>query len=231
MDKEKAIPAHETGMSANGTSRKTPHKQYQVTPAADSLVRMYTGRLTHHKRPAITREGFMNHLRTVVRHKELVMIGCFRVGLYRQGLLHDLSKFAPTEFLVGARYFQGNRSPNNAEREDIGYSSSWLHHKGRNRHHFEYWTDYSMKTKKLMPVPMPDEYIYEMFCDRVAASKIYKKNDYNDRCPLEYFLNGKNTRLIDPTTEEKLEHLLTILAEKGEEAAFEHIRNCRKNRR
>ena len=68
---------------------------------------------------------------------------CFRAGMYKQGLLHDLSKYAPVEFLVGCKYYQGDRSPNNAEREDTGISKSWLHHKGRNKHHFEYWVDYA----------------------------------------------------------------------------------------
>lgn len=228
MDKEKAIPAHETGMSTNGTSRKSPHKQYQVTPAADSQVRMYTGRLTHHKRPAITREGFMNHLRTVVRHKELVMIGCFRVGLYRQGLLHDLSKFSPTEFLVGARYFQGNRSPNNAEREDIGYSSSWLHHKGRNRHHFEYWVDYNLRGKDgespLVPVKMPGRFVVEMLMDRIAASKVYLGDAYTDKSPLGYFDGGRARKFMHPETAALLEKLLRMLAEKGEDYTFSYIR-------
>ncbi len=228
MDKEKAIPAHETGMSTNGTSRKSPHKQYQVTPAADSQVKMYTGRLTHHKRPAITREGFMNHLRTVVRHKELVMIGCFRVGLYRQGLLHDLSKFSPTEFLVGARYFQGNRSPNNAEREDIGYSSSWLHHKGRNRHHFEYWVDYNLRGKDgespLVPVKMPGRFVVEMLMDRIAASKVYLGDAYTDKSPLGYFDGGRARKFMHPETAALLEKLLRMLAEKGEDYTFSYIR-------
>ena len=228
MDKEKVIPAHETGMSANETSRKSPHKQYQVTPAADSQVRMYTGRLTHHKRPAITREGFMNHLRTVVRHKELVMIGCFRVGLYRQGLLHDLSKFSPTEFLVGARYFQGNRSPNNAEREDIGYSSSWLHHKGRNRHHFEYWVDYNLRGKDgespLVPVKMPGRFVVEMLMDRIAASKVYLGDAYTDKSPLGYFDGGRARKFMHPETAALLEKLLRMLAEKGEDYTFSYIR-------
>ena len=77
------------------------------------------------------------HFCTINHHKMLVMKGCFKVGLYRQGLLHDLSKYSPTEFLVGCKYFQGNMSPNNAEREDKGYSAAWLHHKGRNKHHME----------------------------------------------------------------------------------------------
>ena len=73
------------------------------------------------------------HLRTITHHKILVMKGCFKLGLYRQGLLHDMSKYSPAEFLVGCRYYQGTRSPNNAEREAKGYSSAWLHHKGRNK--------------------------------------------------------------------------------------------------
>ena len=87
------------------------------------------------------------HFKTITRHKLLVMKYCFRIGLYKQGLLHDLSKYSPTEFLVGCRYYQGTRSPNNAEREDIGVSTSWLHHKGRNKHHFEHW-DYFLKSKE-----------------------------------------------------------------------------------
>ena len=83
------------------------------------------------------------HFKTITRHKLLVMHYCFRAGMYKQGLLHDLSKYAPVEFLVGCKYYQGDRSPNNAEREDTGISKSWLHHKGRNKHHFEYWVDYA----------------------------------------------------------------------------------------
>ena len=92
------------------------------------------------------------------------MKGCFAVGLYRQGICHDLSKYSWTEFRVGAKYYQGNRSPNNAEREDIGYSSAWLHHKGRNRHHYEYWVDYSTQSIEggMAPVPMPRKYVAEM---------------------------------------------------------------------
>ena len=86
------------------------------------------------------------HLRTILHHKNLVRKGCFKVGLYKQGIMHDWSKYTPTEFLVGCRYYQGTASPNNAERADKGYSSAWLHHKGRNKHHLEYWIDYAADT-------------------------------------------------------------------------------------
>ena len=90
----------------------------------------------------------IRHFQTITKHKIYVMRECFRVGLYRQGFLHDLSKYSWTEFRIGCRYYQGTRSPNNAEREEKGYSSSWLHHKGRNKHHYEYWIDYNVNAGK-----------------------------------------------------------------------------------
>lgn len=175
--------------------------------------------------------NFLGHLKTVTTHRHLVMKHCFRAGIPLNGLLHDLSKFSPTEFIPGVLYFQGTRSPNEREREITGYSKAWMHHKGRNRHHFEYWTDYNIKTKKLEPVRMPDKYIFEMFCDRVAASKTYNKEKYNDSCPLEYFLRAKHKRMIHEETCRKLEFLLRLLADKGEDATFRFIRRqVRKNK-
>lgn len=178
------------------------------------------------------------HFKTVTRHKIEVMKGCFAVGLYAQGLMHDLSKYSPQEFLVGAKYYQGDRSPNNAEREEKGYSSSWLHHKGRNKHHFEYWIDYCGDLGKpdvdpLQPAPMPDKCIIEMFMDRIAASKIYNGEAYTDRDPLTYFERGKGnlSRLIHPDTSRKLWGLLRMLAQKGERVTFAYIRHKLKSGR
>ena len=169
------------------------------------------------------------HFLTVEGHRHMVMKHCFKAGIIWRGLVHDLSKFSPTEFIPGVLYYQGNRSPNEKEREETGCSKAWMHHKGRNRHHFEYWTDYSPVTKKLEPVKMPDVYIFEMFCDRVAASKIYNKENYTDNMPLAYFLRAKHRRIIEKETALKLEFLLTMLDEKGEDATFRYIRRqlCR----
>ena len=165
------------------------------------------------------------HFKTITYHKYLVMQGCFKVGLYKQGLLHDFSKYTPSEFIVGAKYYQGNRSPNNAEREDIGYSSAWLHHKGRNKHHYEYWIDYSEAVEDgLVPVPIPDRYLVEMFMDRVAASKVYNGKKYTDKSPLEYYELGKGIRMLHKKSKKKLEFLLHMLAEKGEDYTFRYIR-------
>ena len=167
------------------------------------------------------------HLKTINHHKALVMKQCFQVGLYKQGLLHDLSKYSPTEFLVGCKYYQGTRSPNNAEREATGYSRAWLHHKGRNKHHYEYWLDYSVDPGEgIVGQKMPVKYVVEMFMDRVAASKNYQGENYNNTHPLEYYDHGaaKLGKMIHPDTARLLRSLLVMLAEKGEEKTFQYIR-------
>lgn len=166
------------------------------------------------------------HFKTITYHKYLVAQSCFQVGLYRQGLFHDLSKYSPTEFMAGVRYYQGTRSPNNAEREANGYSAAWMHHQGRNRHHYEYWIDYSLEGTHGVrePVPMPDRYIAEMILDRIAACKVYQGSAYTDASPLEYYNWGTLRAPMHPETREKLERMLKMLAEKGERETFACIR-------
>ena len=168
----------------------------------------------------------LQHFRTITHHRHQVIRNCFKAGIPLQGLRHDLSKYSWTEFSEGARYWQGTRSPNDREREVKGYSDSWMHHKGRNRHHFEFWTDYSAVDRKIRPVEMPVRYVVEMFCDRVAASKIYQRGKYSDQSPLEYFLRGKARRgdMIHPATSDLIEDYLTRLANDGEEKTFAYLR-------
>ena len=168
---------------------------------------------------------WLSHLRTINHHKLLVMKHCFRVGLYRQGLLHDLSKYSPVEFSAGAKYYQGDRSPNEIERKERGYSAAWLHHKGRNKHHLEYWIDYDPGPGyRMTGMEMPVNYVAEMFCDRVAASKTYRGKAYRDGDPLDYYLASRDHYLIHPNTRALLERLLGMLAEEGEDRTFAYIR-------
>ena len=171
---------------------------------------------------------FWAHLRTINRHRALVRKYCFRLGLYWQGLTHDLSKYAPVEFFAGVKYFQGDHSPNDAQRKEHGYSASWLHHKGRNRHHFEYWIDYCRGedgTPFIGGCKMPVKYVAEMFCDRLAASKVYRGKDFNPGDPYQFYLRGKDRRLlIHPATAALLETMLLKLRDEGEDAAFAYIR-------
>lgn len=162
------------------------------------------------------------HFKTITQHKIVVTTLCFRCGLYKQGLLHDLSKYSWVEFSAGVRYFQGNRSPINKEKEVVGYSLGWLHHKGRNKHHWEYWLDNS--NTGVIPIQMPIAYLVEMFCDRVAASKIYYKRDYSDSIPLEYFLSGYDYVMMEQDSKDLIQHLLEYLSNHGLDDTIQYIK-------
>ena len=164
------------------------------------------------------------HFKTITTHKLIVMDGCFKVGLYKQGLLHDLSKYSPAEFLVGARYYQGDKSPNAAERAEKGYSEAWMHHKGRNRHHYEYWTDMSMETGRYESIPMPRKYLVEMVMDRRAACMVYQGKNYSPASALIYLERSREKKLLHPQTLQELTYILTMLRDEGEEATFRYLR-------
>ena len=166
----------------------------------------------------------IKHFKTITKHRHAVIRHCFKCGIGFQGLFHDLSKYSFTEFIPGAKYYVGTKSPNEKEREVYGYSLAWMHHKGRNKHHFEYWVDINMQSKRYEPVPMPKRYVTEMFCDRVAACKIYRGKDYTDSSALEYYLRGNARAKMHEETADQLEEWLRMLAEKGEKETFSHIK-------
>ena len=169
----------------------------------------------------------IKHFRTITHHRHKVIAHCAQAGILFQGLRHDLSKYSPAEFIPGAKYYLGNRSPSEREREVVGYSRAWMHHNGRNKHHFEYWTDYNPKTRKLEAVKMPINYVKEMFCDRVAAGETYLGEKYTTDNPINYFLNGNAKNAMHPETAALLEKWLRMLQSEGEEATFKYIRNCK----
>ena len=166
------------------------------------------------------------HFKTITKHRFLVMCGCFRVGLIRQGLTHDLSKYSPTEFWAGARYYQGTRSPNTAEREAKEYSEARMHHKGRNRHHYEYWTDMNRQTKCYESIEMPRKYLVEMVMDRRAACMTYQGKAYTDASALNYFMGSRERELMHLNTRRQLEFILTMLRDKGEKETFRYLRQA-----
>ena len=166
----------------------------------------------------------IKHFLTVAKHRSLVRRYCFRLGLYRQGLTHDLSKYSPTEFLTGARYFLGNRSPNVAQREHDGYSLAWMHHKGRNKHHFEFWFD-------LEPVRMPTRYVAEMVADRIAACRTYLGRDYYPGSELDYLMKREKPEGMHPETYKLLVELLIMLRDRGEDETLAYLRKLLREER
>lgn len=143
----------------------------------------------------------IKHFNLVLRHKHRVLINCVKCGIVWRGLVHDLSKFSPTEFFESVKYYRGNRSPLGVCRKETGVSLAWLHHKGRNKHHIEYWLDTECEITPLMPY----KYAVECVCDKLAATRIYAGKDYSTELPLKHWLrygclvngNPKTMRFVE----------------------------------
>lgn len=164
---------------------------------------------------------FIGHFKTITKHKITVGYLCFKCGMWYQGFMHDWSKYSPEEFFAGVKYFQGFRSPIDAEKEAIGYSLAWLHHKGRNKHHWEYWID---KTVTLRVLDMPTPYLIETVLDRLGASKVYYKNNFSYSIPYDYFNSGTDKNFMNPKTFKKINNLLIFLKENGEKEALKYYK-------
>ena len=173
-------------------------------------------------------QRFFGHLNTINKHRFLVMKLCFKCGMYKQGLLHDLSKYSPTEFISSVKYYQGYRSPISKEKEVKGYSECYLHHKGRNKHHWEYWIDRPHRSTKLECFKMPDEYMLESVLDRISASKTYNKDKYTDAEPYEFFVRSKEKDIMNPETAKQIEELLLYLRDNGEKKALAYYKSLYK---
>lgn len=142
---------------------------------------------------------FTNHLKTVMTHRKWVRHYCFKAGMYWQGLTHDLSKYNPTEFLESVKYYQGNRSPIDACKEDKGFSQAWFHHKSHNKHHREFWTDNYDKGTSC--IPMPKQYAKEMLCDFLGAGRAYSRERFTYQDEWFWWLNQLNRNIcIHPMT-------------------------------
>lgn len=168
------------------------------------------------------------HFRTVCRHKRAVFKQCRACGIMWQGLIHDMSKFSPAEFIPAARYWQGNRSPIEAEKEALGYSDSWLHHKGRNKHHWEYWCDYDNDTGTVFPHKIPYRYVVEMVCDWIGAGQTYSSEHWTQKEPLDYYNKVRAGRHFHSDTEKLILRFLVCIRDKGLEAFHKMAREVRR---
>lgn len=177
--------------------------------------------------------NFFKHIILISKHKWLVFKFSCKLGIPFRGFMHDWSKFSIDEFWEGVKYYDGTVSPITKCKQNEGYSKAWLHHKGRNKHHLEYWIDYSIAKEDdnngakngMTGMKMPIKYVCEMFIDRISASKNYQKEKYTDRSSLEYYEKSKDHYIINEDTAALLEYLLEMLVARGEKETFSFIKN------
>ncbi len=157
-------------------------------------------------------KNIVGHFMVITRHKWVVLKLCCKVGQPWRGLVHDLSKYSPTEFWEGVKYFNGKHSPITDAKKDKGYSQAWLHHKGRNKHHTDYWVDLSAPDKT--PI-IPYQYVAEMLCDKLAAGMVYKGKDWTKEYELDYWLNERDKTLVNDQVEALITEFLTQVSKDG----------------
>ena len=158
-------------------------------------------------------KNIIKHFKLITHHKWIVFKLCCKVGEPWRGLVHDLSKYSPTEFWESANYYVGNHSPITEAKRDKGYSEAWLHHKGRNRHHVQYWTDYN--APQVHPI-IPYPYAVEMICDKIAAGMVYEGKNWTKEFELSYWEEKEKNQLeMNPKIRDFTTAVLTKIAEQG----------------
>lgn len=157
-------------------------------------------------------KNIIKHFILITKHKWVVFKLCCMAGIPWRGLLHDLSKYTPTEFFESVKYYRGTHSPIEEAKRDKGYSKAWLHHKGRNKHHFEYWID--LKAPDMIPV-IPFIYTVEMICDTIAAGMVYQGKKWTKEYQQGYFKSRTDKEWINPKIAAVLEEVYAEIAIKG----------------
>ena len=156
--------------------------------------------------------NFFKHIKLVSKHKWLVFKFSVKLGIPFRGLMHDLSKFSYDEFWESVKYYEGKVSPITKCKQENGYSKAWLHHKGRNKHHVQYWVD--LGTKGVAPV-IPYKYVVEMICDKLSASITYNGKNWTNSSEYEYWVKEKKRIIVNPKIENFLEEVFLNLKENG----------------
>ena len=149
---------------------------------------------------------FFHYLSKILRHKCLVWKYCRWAGLYWQGLTHDWSKFSCVEFREGLKYYHLTDSEfeiAKLKQHDLSYG--WLHHRGRNPHHYEYWRDNLDDVRFIRKRhAMPYRYVVEMLADIYAHRHALYQPDYLliDRVVDYWETKRKTAKAMHPATSE-----------------------------
>lgn len=155
----------------------------------------------------------LKHLKLVMKHKWVVFRLCCKIGIPWRGFMHDWSKFSPIEFFESVKYYDGHKSPIKVCKEERGYSNAWLHHKGRNKHHYEYWVDLSLPEEKA--IIMPYKYAAEMICDKFAAGMVYNGKNWTPDMQIQYYTRERKTAIIHPQIDQFMLAIFTEASKNG----------------
>ncbi len=185
----------------------------------------------------------LNYFRYVLRHKWFVFLALLSVwcanpwaiGLLWQGIVHDLSKFRPSEWFPYVDYFYGGPHPeaNHGDMRnwfgDVGtkawvdarFDAAWNHHQKRNPHHWQYWVlrEDDGETK---PLEMPEHYLIEMLADWEGAGRAITGKANTP----EWYAKNRDKIVLHPATRRIVDYRLAVF----ESVSVEDTRDADLNR-
>lgn len=172
--------------------------------------------------PKLTIKKILGHWKTIRTHRHWIKYYCRLAHIRIRGWKHDLSKYSPTEFWESARYWTGVSSPINEAKKVQGYSKAWLHHRGRNPHHWAYWADNFSEGMTIYPMPKDD--FVEMVCDFLAAGRAYMGNNFSYSREHAWWINDRNKG--NKAMNEVNKHMLDIIFSDLEYAENHMLSGC-----
>lgn len=161
----------------------------------------------------------LKYLNYLLRHKWYVFLESIPEGIIWRGLLHDMSKFFPSQWFPYANYFYGKKGDDITKgRDETGYYKptdtgdkafdfAWLLHQKWNRHHWQWWI-LPEDEGGVKILPMTEPYLKEMICDWIGAGKAQghfsPKNDkyFETR---NWYRKNRNKMQLHPATREWIE--------------------------
>jgi hypothetical protein len=164
----------------------------------------------------------LHYLWSQLRHKWYVFVECCKLGIPWLGIIHDWSKFLPSEWIPYARYFYGDYpdwqkmdawaksyyfGPTKQSVEH-DFDVAWLHHQHRNKHHWQRWLltlDSARSDGKLIALPMPDKYRREMLADWRGAGRAYGNPD-----TAQWYLQNREQITLHSETRRRVESELGL---------------------
>lgn len=160
----------------------------------------------------ISLRQLFKHWQTVHNHRKWVRHYCFLAGIPWRGIVHDLSKYSPTEFFESARFWTGTDSPISRAKNTYGISYAWLHHRGRNSHHWAYWADNYSEGFTVHVMPRDD--FVEMVCDFLGAAKTYSKDNFSYAQELNWWNKERDAscKAMHPINKRMLDIIFSDLA-------------------
>jgi hypothetical protein len=155
---------------------------------------------------------YFKYLSYVLRHKWYVFLECCKVGMVWQGIVHDLSKLLPSEFVPYANHFFGENRNVNRGRDKTGYYKptdtgdkdfdfAWLLHQKRNRHHWQWWV-LPEDGGGVKVLNMFLEYRKEMLCDWRGAGRAQG----NRTAPVVWYQHDKDKMQLHKDTRRWVEN-------------------------